>query len=309
MRSKGSFRSAFRALAGVAFREQLGAELPRSGDLGHDEKPSAMISLDDAVAFEPQERIAEALVVDAQRGSELSAGQRSSSRSKRVADLLSDGRWRWWCDVILVRVRRSCLEMSVSFIADECDADGIGRGRAAVFEGEHQAAATAHEIGRGVGPGMQVSAAAQGLSELGARAFTHVVNDCDRDGVLSLQLSKQAEQARDVRGAVLVDAVHAYERVEQQQRRSKLVQGRSEAALIIFDVKAKAGGSDDMQIELCDVEPPVPAQTLDAPADLIERVLSQIDERGSFAFDFEASEASRARGHGDREIESKPGFA
>ena len=201
------------------------------------------------------------------------------------------------CEVVFVGLGLSGLEVSVELVGvcDEGDADWIWRRRTAMLEREHQTAAPADEIRRGVRPGMEVGAAPQGLSELSAGALTHVVDDGDRDGVLTLELAQQAEQTRDICGAVFIDAMHAHERVQEQQRGSELLQGRSKPALIIHEIEPDARCRDDVQVELSNVETAMTTQTLDTTPDLVERIFCQVDECGAFARDLESTEASGAR--------------
>jgi hypothetical protein len=80
--------------------------------------------------------------------------------------------------------------MRASLVARERDADRVWRSGAAVLEGKHQATAAADEIRRRVRPRVEIGAAAQRLPELSAGTLAHVVDDCDRDRVLALQLPK-----------------------------------------------------------------------------------------------------------------------
>jgi hypothetical protein len=48
--------------------------------------------------------------------------------------------------------------------------------------------------------------------------------------------------------------MHTHQRVEQQQSWPQLLERGGEPALIAFEVEAHAGRSDDVQVELPDVE-------------------------------------------------------
>ena len=141
--------SAFCAPVGAAFRNALGSKRELCArSCGGSEHPSTPSTLDDAVALELKERISEPLVVDAQRGPELGARERCGSAGQSSTHLLCNRRRRRLRDVVLVGVWSARLEMSSSLVAHERDADRVGRSGAAVFEGKHQATATADEIRR-----------------------------------------------------------------------------------------------------------------------------------------------------------------
>ena len=66
---------------GAAFRNARGSKRELYGCSGRGgEHPSPTRALDDAIALELKERIAEPLIVDAQRGPELGARERCSGR-------------------------------------------------------------------------------------------------------------------------------------------------------------------------------------------------------------------------------------
>lgn len=86
----------------------------------------------------------------------------------------------------------------------------------AMLDGEGEAPGMSDEIGIAVGPGKEVGRATQGLSELGTGLLAHVVDQGDGGAVLALELSQETEESGDLCGAVLVEAVQADQRIEQQ---------------------------------------------------------------------------------------------
>ena len=60
--------------------------------------------------------------------------------------------------------------------AREAQQEGVGSGSGAMLDGEFEpVVGTPHQVAGGVGPGMQIGGAAQGLAEIAARTLGHVV--------------------------------------------------------------------------------------------------------------------------------------
>jgi hypothetical protein len=194
-------------------------------------------------------------------------------------------------------------------ITDEFDRDGVGSRGAAVLEGEQESVTLADEISGRIGPSVQVGAAAKRLTELGARALAHVVDDGDGGVVFALQMPQEAEQRGHFAGTVFVDLVQAHERVEQNQPWPQGSEGGVETALVVLGVEPQARGGDHMQVESVDVETTVLADSSDAAADLMQGILGEVDEGRAGLLDIEAVEAGCVAGDGDGEVESEPAFA
>lgn len=194
-------------------------------------------------------------------------------------------------------------------VTDEFDRDGVRSRSAAVLEGQQEPVTLTHEVGGGIRPSVQVCAAAKRLTELRAGAFAHVVDDGDGGAVLALQVTQEAEQCRDLGGTIFVDLMQADERVEQDEAGLELGQGGVEAALVVGGIESQGRGGDDVQRESADVEAAVFADASDAAADLVQRVLGEIDEGRTWELDLEAIEARGVAGDGDGEVETEPAFA
>lgn len=119
----------------------------------------------------------------------------------------------------------------------------------------------------------------------------------DGDVVAAVELAQKAEQARDLGGAVLVEAVQPHQRVEQQQPRPQRRQRGVERLSISLGVEPQARRGDDVQVELGKRQGSVLAQLGDAPTDLRQRVLGEVDQRRPGRLDLESAQARRARGH------------
>ena len=73
------------------------------------------------------------------------------------------------------------------FVGGELEGERVGCGGASVLDCELEAVTLVDEVGTRVGPGVQVGAAAQRLTELGAGALADVVGD--GGGVFALDVS------------------------------------------------------------------------------------------------------------------------
>ena len=86
-------------------------------------------------------------------------------------------------------------------IAVEAQQDGVGRGGRAMLDGEQQApVAAARQIAGGVGPGVQVRGAAQGLAEVAPRALGEVMDQDESHLMAAIELAQNARQSGDVGG-------------------------------------------------------------------------------------------------------------
>ncbi len=83
-----------------------------------------------------------------------------------------------------------------------------------MLDGEVQLLASVGEVAGGVGPGVQVGAAAQGLTGVLPCAFGHMMYEDDGDVMLAIELTQETQKAGDVGGTVFVEAVEAHEGVE-----------------------------------------------------------------------------------------------
>ena len=94
-------------------------------------------------------------------------------------------------------------------------------GGGAMLDGERDAiVAVAAEIEVGIAPGVEFGRSAQGLTGAdGASALPGVVDDGDGDCVAALQFAQEGEQRGDLAADILIDAMQAHERIEDQQPR------------------------------------------------------------------------------------------
>ena len=195
------------------------------------------------------------------------------------------------------------------FVGSELEGERLEGGRASVFECELEAVTLADEVGAGVGPGVQVGAAAQRLTELGAGALADVVDDGDGGGVFTLEVSELTEEGRDVGGAVFVEMMEAHEGIEQDEPGLEALQGGVQTNQIVRGVEEQTGSGDDVQVERLEGEATVATDAGDAAPDLVQRILCEEDEARAGLLDLEAIETRSGAGNGDGDVETEPGFA
>lgn len=255
------------------------------------------------VGLERDKRITEATVVDA----EVTPEGRTADGVTEIGEGADDPAGeRGLCAISAGRRVTLDLEVSTRRISDQPEVHRLGgRGRA-VLEGEHEAIAAADEVGIGVTPSVQIAAAAEGLTEVNADALAHVVDEHDGDAKLALEPTQEAEQGRDIRAAVLIDAVEPDERIEDEQPRTVGVDHVGEALLIVSEVEAQGRGGDDMQVERGEGQAPVSSDARDALTDGGQGVLGEIDDGPPGLADREAAEGGGGRGDADGEVEGEP---
>ena len=97
--------------------------------------------------------------------------------------------------------------------------------------------------------------------------------------------------------------------IQQQKRRAEASDGLVESELVALGVEAQAVGSDDVQVEACQIEAAVTAQVGDTVADAWQSILGEVHQDGSGGVDREATEGRGAGGDRDGEIKAEPRLA
>ncbi|MEJ7604483.1 MAG: hypothetical protein WKG01_41895 [Kofleriaceae bacterium] len=111
------------------------------------------------------------------------------------------------------------LEMDV-VVRSEDERDRFRGRRTAMFDGEHELTAVPPQVEERVGPGEEIAGAAEALAgSTGGSVLACVMDDDDRDIERALKLAEVAEQGGDLTGVVLIDAVQADKRIEDQEAR------------------------------------------------------------------------------------------
>ena len=175
-----------------------------------------------------------------------------------------------------------------------------GRGVGTVFDGQAQALAPAAQEEAGVRPSVELARAAQGLTgaDLG-RALAGVVHEGDGAAVATLDLTQAGQQGHDRGRDVLIDAVQAYKRIEDEQHGLQRRDGGRQSAAIGLDVQAHGGCGDEPQVELGQGEVGVGTEALESLAHHVQSVFSGEQEHAAGAVRCEAIETGTARGDRD----------
>ena len=85
-----------------------------------------------------------------------------------------------------------------------------------MFDGELQTLIIAtNQIAGGVGPSVKVGTTTQRLAEVAAGALGHVVDKYESELVTAIDMSEETEQTGDVGCAVLIEAVQAYQGIQE----------------------------------------------------------------------------------------------
>jgi hypothetical protein len=179
-------------------------------------KAIALVGLGDAAGGgEGGRSLVEAGGADAAHAAQLGEGKRADRPGERCCDALVDRGWRG----CLRRARFDHRERQGIGALREFERDGGDGGSGAVLDRESELIAVAAEIEVGVAPGMEFGGSARGLAGADvAGALLGVVDDDDGDAVAALQLAQIGEQRRDLAAGVLVDAMQAYEGIEQDPK-------------------------------------------------------------------------------------------
>lgn len=180
---------------------------------------------DSARGDEACERVAEALVADAEFGTELGAAERTTGAHQEIEDTAID---------VVGRIGiGGCSgeydgEMGVDILTrDEVEAQWIGSRGSAVLDGEQQAILLSSDVEIAISPCVEITAAAERQASLGAGTaiFAGMVYDKDGDVVLALERAEVAEQGGDFAGIVFIDPVKTNKGVEHEQAWPELADG------------------------------------------------------------------------------------
>ena len=157
---------------------------------------------------------------------------------------------------------------------------------------------------------MEFGRATQGLTGAdGSGTLPGMVDNGDGCGVAPLQLTQEGEQRCDIAADVLVDAVQAHERIEDQEPRLEGGDGFLEPRAVGLQIEAQAGRGDHLDVEFGETSAGGGTDALEALADDVQRVLGGIEQDPAGALDGEAAQTGSSGGDGDRQIEGEEGFA
>ena len=153
--------------------------------------PAVAVADGEAVLFEFEQGITETGIVDAQALTQGGSGQRPGGVLESGAHRLGERR----------RCGGVAVEAQGKRLAVEAQQDGVGRGGGAMLDGkQHAPVAAARQIAGGVGPGVQVRGAAQGLAEVAPGALGEVMDEDESHLMATVELAQKAQQSGDVGG-------------------------------------------------------------------------------------------------------------
>jgi hypothetical protein len=123
------------------------------------------------------------------------------------------------------------------------------------------------------------------------------------------ELAQGREHGRDLGGVILVDALKANVRVQDEQLGSVACEGLSKPVEMLFAVEPERRLEDELDVESVEVCSASTSDAVDALADLFRRVLGSIDEHTTALSDLETIETGSSGSDSDGDIESEPGLA
>ncbi len=157
---------------------------------------------------------------------------------------------------------------------------------------------------------MEFGRSAQSLTGAdGSSALPGVVDDGDGCCVTSLQFAQEGEQRGDFAADILINAMQAHERIEDQEPRLEGGDGFLETRAVGLEIEAQAGRGDHLDVEFGETGAGGGADALEATADDMQRVLGGIEQDPTWVGDREAAQAGRSGGDGYGQIEGEEGFA
>jgi hypothetical protein len=111
-----------------------------------------------------------------------------------------------------------------------------------VLEGEQELALLAGQVGRAVGPGVQVAGAAQRLPEVAAALLAHVVDDDDPE-LMVRESARSQPRSKEMSAALFSRGVQAHQGIEHEEARLDPADGLDELGAVIEVVEAQLGVS------------------------------------------------------------------
>jgi hypothetical protein len=223
-------------------------------------------------------------------------------------DALIDGSWfdmMLWLVIGLDRLKGECV-----VALDQFKRDAWHGGSGTMLDSQNDAVVTvASEIEVGITPGVELRRSAQRLTGTDcAGALFGVVDDGHGDAMAALQFAQEGEQWGDVATDILIDAMQAHERIEDQQARLQPGDGLFQTHAVSLEIEAQTGCRDHLHVERGETDAGRGADAFEAAAHDMQGILGGIEQDAAGSADREAAQAGDARGDGDSQIEGEEGF-
>jgi hypothetical protein len=166
------------------------------------------------------------------------------------------------------------------------------------------------EMEVGIAPGVELRRSAQSLTgAYGARALFGMVDEHNGDGVAPLQFAQEGKQRRDVATDILIDAMQAHERIEDEQAWFQPGDGLFQTYAVSLEIEAQTGRRNHLHVERGETDAGRGTDAFEAATDDVQGVFGGIEQDTAGAADREATQAGNASGNGDGQIEGEEGFA
>ena len=125
------------------------------------------------------------------------------------------------------------------------------------------------------------------------------------DGVAALQFAQEGKQRGYVATDILVDAMQAHERIEDEKARLQPGDGLLEPRTVSLEIEAQTGRRDHLHVERGETDAGRGADAFEAAADYMQGIFGGIKQDAAGAADREAAQTGDAGGDGDRQIEGE----
>src|SRR6266545_2572122 len=278
-------------------------ERERSGRVQGNDPAVAAGAADAPGIGEAAESIGDELVADAELLAQGGRGERLGGAGEEVEDA-ADGRILLLLALEGVEARRG----HVTVVDDELEPQRGRSGRGAVLDLELEGAVgrEAAEVEVRVAERVEVGAAAEADAGVAGGGLAGVVDEEDGGPGRTGELAQTVEDDAHLRGRVLVGAVEAAERIEEQEPGPR----GGERGLETVEAVGEAHRVDD-HVDGQVLERPAAGarQAAEARGDDGVRVLGAEEDDGTGREDAEASGARCAGGDGDAEVEGEEAFA
>jgi hypothetical protein len=178
-----------------------------------------------------------------------------------------------------------------------------------MLAGEDEITASSTQVEIRIAPGMEVGATSKRKARFVGGVLAGVMDEDDGKAESTRELAQGREHGRDLGGVILVDALKANVRVQDEQLGSVACEGLSKPVEMLFAVEPERRLEDELDVESVEVCSASTSDAVDALADLFRRVLGSIDEHTTALSDLETIETGSSGSDSDGDIESEPGLA
>ena len=124
-----------------------------------------------------------------------------------------------------------------------------------------------------------------------------------------MQFAQEGEQRCHIATDILIDAMQAHERIEDEQARLQPGDGLVQTHAVSLEIEAQTGCRDHLHVERGETDAGRGADAFEAAAHDMQGILGGIEQNAAGTANREAAQAGHAGGDGDGQIEREEGFA